>query len=107
MTSDDTITRRNVIKATSAAFAVGVGAVGSASAFSCAEMECAQTVTTAEAYDSCTASSHVTYVKEGRTGFIQNTCTHNGVDYAEVDFDCTDVWWIECADLGAASNCFC
>lgn len=107
MTSDDTITRRNVIKATSAAFAVGVGAVGSASAFSCAEMECAQTATDAEAYDSCGATSHVTTVDQGRSGFIQDTCSSDGVKYAKVDFDCTDTWWIECADLEGASDCFC
>lgn len=103
MFDDDTISRRNAIKTAGAAFAVGVGAVGSATA---GPMECVATSTDAYAYDTCGGYA-VTTVEKGRTGFVQDTCTASGVEYKKVDFDCTDTWWVKSSDLESASNCFC
>jgi hypothetical protein len=102
------VSRRTAIKATSVAFAAGVGAVGSASASShCTENNCVETSTEAEAYDTCGASSPSKTIYAGRDGFVGDTCTVDGVKYAEVAFECKEIWWIECADLESSFGCMC
>lgn len=117
-----TITRRNAIQATGAAFAVGVGATGLASAEcsppdhccdeydepACSEIpwfclnECVVTTEEAEAYDECPfdALSHATYVQKGRAGFVMETCTDSGNCHQGVKVDfCGEVLWIRSNDL--------
>ena len=129
--SGDTFTKRNIIKATGAAFTVGVGSVAPVSAHctSCDECtpcepcdargdhhrfcgnECVVTVEETEAYDICPfdALSHVTTLESGRAGFIADTCENGCEQGLKVDFGCSDTWWVEADDVcsGDDTNCLC
>lgn len=102
MSSDDTITRRNVIKTAGAAFALGVGVAGSATA----SPECVVTSTDAGVSDICGGYA-TAIVEEGQPGFVQDTCFDGGYEYKKVNFACSHTWWVKAVYLESTTNCFC
>lgn len=95
----DNVTRRGVLKATGgAAAAVVVGAGTAAASFT--EGQCVVTTTSADAWiEACPPDGKTLDVPEGSTGTVAETCYHDSIQYAQVEWDSHPMSWVSTEDL--------
>jgi hypothetical protein len=103
MTTNNSVSRRSVLRAVGASVAASVGAAGSGAA----APGCVVTTTRANAYNDCPGSNHVWYVEEGTNGFIERTCFDGVNNWHEVRWDCGDIWTVHEDDVVEDDACYC
>lgn len=106
-----TTTRRTTLKLLAVGGSVAGGAALSASAAAQAdcpvEPHCYVTTKEARAYDICPpdAMSHVTYVDEGKAGFIMDSCSDTQDNcYYQINFECEELWWVHGTAIAIADD---